>query len=75
MNKIAPIGIILAFVAIAVAFIPKPVITDEGDSEATHINWVSMEKVEELIMTKPRPVLVDVYTDWCGWCKKMDKDT
>ena len=20
-------------------------------------------------------VLVDVYTDWCGWCKKLDKDT
>jgi thioredoxin-related protein len=21
-----------------------------------------------------KKVLVDVYTDWCGWCKKMDKD-
>jgi thioredoxin-related protein len=21
-----------------------------------------------------RRVIVDVYTDWCGWCKKMDKD-
>jgi thioredoxin-related protein len=20
-------------------------------------------------------VMVDVYTDWCGWCKKLDKDT
>jgi thiol:disulfide interchange protein len=20
-------------------------------------------------------VLVDLYTDWCGWCKKLDKDT
>ena len=19
-------------------------------------------------------VMVDVYTDWCGWCKKLDKD-
>ena len=19
-------------------------------------------------------VLVDIYTDWCGWCKKLDKD-
>jgi thioredoxin-related protein len=22
-----------------------------------------------------RKVMIDVYTDWCGWCKKMDKDT
>jgi thioredoxin-related protein len=21
-----------------------------------------------------RPMLVDVYTDWCGWCKRMDRD-
>ena len=22
-----------------------------------------------------KPVMVDVYTDWCGWCKRMDRDT
>jgi thioredoxin-related protein len=22
-----------------------------------------------------RPVFVDFYTDWCGWCKKMDQES
>src|SRR5262249_8488430 len=21
-----------------------------------------------------KPLVVDVYTDWCGWCKRMDRD-
>lgn len=21
-----------------------------------------------------KPAMVDVYTDWCGWCKRLDKD-
>ena len=24
--------------------------------------------------TDKKIVMVDVYTDWCGWCKKLDKD-
>jgi thioredoxin-related protein len=23
----------------------------------------------------PKKIFVDAYTDWCGWCKKMDKET
>ena len=25
--------------------------------------------------TAQKPVMVDFYTDWCGWCKKLDSDT
>ncbi len=25
--------------------------------------------------SKGMPVMVDFYTDWCGWCKKLDRDT
>lgn len=39
------------------------------------IKWLTIEQAEEKLKQEPRKVLVDVYTDWCGWCKKMDKDT
>lgn len=42
---------------------------------AAKIQWLTIEQAEEKLKQEPRKVLVDVYTDWCGWCKKMDKDT
>ena len=24
---------------------------------------------------EPKRILIDLYTDWCGWCKRMDRDT
>ena len=39
------------------------------------INWVSFEDAVEFNKKDPKPLLIDVYTDWCGWCKRMDKTT
>ena len=39
------------------------------------VAWRSIEEVEALMAKQPRKVLVDVYTDWCGWCKKLDETT
>ena len=39
------------------------------------INWVSIEEAEKLNAENPKRIMVDVYTDWCGWCKVMDRKT
>ena len=39
------------------------------------INWLTWEEVSEKMHEEPRKVMIDVYTDWCGYCKKMDKST
>jgi thioredoxin-related protein len=42
---------------------------------AEKIHWLSIEEAAEKMKQEPRKLIIDVYTDWCGWCKKMDKET
>lgn len=44
-------------------------------AQDTIVKWHSIEEAVALAKTSPRPIFVDTYTDWCGWCKKLDKDT
>ena len=39
------------------------------------IKWLTFEQAVELNKTKPGHFFIDFYTDWCGWCKVMDKKT
>lgn len=39
------------------------------------IRWVSWQEAQELSKKEKKKIFVDIYTDWCGWCKKMDKTT
>jgi thioredoxin-related protein len=39
------------------------------------IQWLTIEEVEAKVKEDPKIIFVDVYTDWCGWCKKMDRGT
>ena len=39
------------------------------------IKWVSLKEAIEMNREEPRKFMVDVYTDWCGWCKRMDATT
>ncbi|WP_114784544.1 thioredoxin family protein [Botryobacter ruber] len=42
---------------------------------AEKIEWLTMEDAVAKMKQQRRKIVVDVYTDWCGWCKKMDKST
>lgn len=39
------------------------------------VKWLTFEDAVEQSKTDPKPIFIDVYTDWCGWCKKMDAAT
>lgn len=36
------------------------------------IEWMSFEEAIMRNDEQPRKILVDIYTDWCSWCKVMD---
>lgn len=43
---------------------------------AQEINWLTLEEAEiEMKKSPNKPLFIDFYTDWCGWCKKMDAST
>ncbi|WP_299761736.1 thioredoxin fold domain-containing protein [uncultured Pontibacter sp.] len=48
---------------------------DAEASKSAKIQWLSIEEAAARMKEEPRKVVIDVYTDWCGWCKKMDKST
>jgi thioredoxin-related protein len=44
-----------------------------GDKPKHEIHWLTFEEAEIKMKEKPKKVIIDVYTGWCGWCKKLDK--
>jgi thioredoxin-related protein len=54
------------------SFVWRDSVSDEKTEE---IQWLTWEEAIAKNDKAPRKLLVDVYTDWCGWCKKMDKET
>lgn len=44
-------------------------------SQAQEVKWLSFEEAIARNKKNPKPILIDIYTDWCGWCKKMDRTT
>jgi thioredoxin-related protein len=62
--------LLISFFSIT-SFVSHP----EPTAEVGLINWMSWEEAIEAHKITPKKIFIDVYTDWCGYCKKMDKTT
>ena len=55
-------------------FLLSSTITDNPEPVAK-IKWHTWEEAIEANKTVKKKFIIDLYTDWCGWCKVMDKKT
>ena len=43
-------------------------------SAKAQVQWLTFEKLDSALKDNPKPILLDFYTDWCTYCKKMDRE-
>lgn len=72
MKRIAIFVLPVLFIGLAAFTFIKP---SAPKPEGEGIKWMTWQEVEKAQKTQKRKVFVDVYTEWCGWCKKMDAGT
>jgi thioredoxin-related protein len=62
------------WVLLGLVFIISNVFSQELKQENA-VQWLTIEQALEKNKSNPKKILIDVYTNWCGWCKVMDKNT
>jgi thiol:disulfide interchange protein len=54
---------------------PSPTLPNDSGPVQNSIAWQKdLDQALSLAKANKTSVVVDIYTDWCGWCKRMDKD-
>ncbi|RMG76661.1 MAG: DUF255 domain-containing protein [Bacteroidetes bacterium] len=74
MKKFLVFGSAIVLLTLVYAFRPAQAQTSDQTTE-TKVNWMSFEEAVKASEKHPKKIMIDLYTDWCGWCKRMDKTT
>jgi len=61
----------------------KTAVISDQEITTDSITWMKLEDVNKIVeknikknkVKENKLIIVDFYTDWCGWCRKLDKET
>jgi len=74
-TRTASIAIVVGLVAVGlIGFLASSNDASTHNAGGATITWHSFDEGLALAARENKKVLVDVYTDWCVWCKKMDEE-
>ena len=69
----------LTFLALPILFLSGTGLTADkkfiNGEENGLIHWYTFPEAVALSQKNPRKIFVDIYTDWCGWCKVLNRET
>jgi len=63
------------FLGLAVILFLSYSFANKSSEGVEKIQWLSFEEAVAKAEKKSKPIFIDVYTNWCGWCKVMDRKT
>lgn len=75
MNSVTMKKIFYTLIPFIFLFIFSSWKSQHTNQDKEDIKWLSFEEAMKLNAKKPQKIFVNVYTSWCGWCKKMDHAT
>jgi thioredoxin-related protein len=71
-NKLIPI---ISITIILVIFYLALNANNSSDLPADNSQSKPFEEILKMAQKDKKKVVIEVYTDWCSWCKKMERDT
>ena len=75
MKKIFQLGFILSCLIALSSFTYVYHNGEEANADGKNVKWYTWDEAVKANKQVKKKFFVDIYTDWCGWCKRMDAQT